>query len=271
MSDETPQSDATPTVPSTPAEPATPAPPAAATPGAGGHSSGRATRRQPPPPRWRPRCARSRTGSTGRRSPLRPQRRASGFFVPKWVAVVAAAIVAALVFGGIGYAIGDSNGGGDSHQPERQQPPGPRQRHERRPHASRRRSARTPGQRQAAANSNGNGNGNGNSNGNGQRQRQQRQRPDHQHRVPRSRDRPTAPTAPRSPRSRAAAPPTTPASRPVTSSPRSTARRSPQRPTLVQAVHSHSSGDQVTITYTRDGNSATAKVTLSTNSTSQSS
>jgi membrane-associated protease RseP (regulator of RpoE activity) len=32
-----------------------------------------------------------------------------GIFVPKWVGLVAAAIVAALVFGGIGYAIGQSN------------------------------------------------------------------------------------------------------------------------------------------------------------------
>jgi membrane-associated protease RseP (regulator of RpoE activity) len=35
--------------------------------------------------------------------------RPAGIFVPKWVALVAAAIVAALVFGGIGYAIGDSS------------------------------------------------------------------------------------------------------------------------------------------------------------------
>ena len=35
--------------------------------------------------------------------------RPAGVFVPKWVGLVAAAIVAALVFGGIGYAIGDSS------------------------------------------------------------------------------------------------------------------------------------------------------------------
>ena len=33
----------------------------------------------------------------------------AGIFIPKWVGIVAAAIVAALVFGGIGYAIGDSS------------------------------------------------------------------------------------------------------------------------------------------------------------------
>lgn len=35
--------------------------------------------------------------------------RPAGIFIPKWVAIVAAAIVAALVFGGIGYAIGDAS------------------------------------------------------------------------------------------------------------------------------------------------------------------
>jgi membrane-associated protease RseP (regulator of RpoE activity) len=35
--------------------------------------------------------------------------RPAGIFIPKWVGIVAAAIVAALIFGGIGYAIGDSS------------------------------------------------------------------------------------------------------------------------------------------------------------------
>jgi membrane-associated protease RseP (regulator of RpoE activity) len=35
--------------------------------------------------------------------------RPAGIFIPKWVGLVAAAIIAALVFGGIGYAIGDSS------------------------------------------------------------------------------------------------------------------------------------------------------------------
>jgi membrane-associated protease RseP (regulator of RpoE activity) len=38
--------------------------------------------------------------------------RPAGIFVPKWVGLVAAAIVAALIFGGIGYAIGDSSDSG---------------------------------------------------------------------------------------------------------------------------------------------------------------
>jgi membrane-associated protease RseP (regulator of RpoE activity) len=35
--------------------------------------------------------------------------RPAGIFIPKWVGIVAAVIIAALVFGGIGYAIGDSS------------------------------------------------------------------------------------------------------------------------------------------------------------------
>src|SRR5215207_9549257 len=38
--------------------------------------------------------------------------RPAGIFVPKWVGIAAAAIVAALIFGGIGYAIGDSSDSG---------------------------------------------------------------------------------------------------------------------------------------------------------------
>ena len=106
--------------------------------------------------------------------------RPAGIFVPKWVGIVAAAIVAALVFGGIGYAIGDSSSDSDSTQNASAVP-----RHrERRP--------ALPNGGQLPGNGNGPfGNGNGNSNGNGndnsQRQRQ-RQRPDHeQRRVPRRR------------------------------------------------------------------------------------
>jgi membrane-associated protease RseP (regulator of RpoE activity) len=40
--------------------------------------------------------------------------RPAGIFIPKWLGLVAAAIVAALIFGGIGYAIGDSSGSSDS-------------------------------------------------------------------------------------------------------------------------------------------------------------
>jgi putative serine protease PepD len=66
--------------------------------------------------------------------------RPAGIFVPKWVGIAAAAIVAALIFGGIGYAIGDSssdsgtqnasnvfpggNGGGTQQLPGGRQFPG---------------------------------------------------------------------------------------------------------------------------------------------------
>lgn len=40
--------------------------------------------------------------------------RPAGIFIPKWVGIVVAAIVAALVFGGIGYAIGDSSDSGST-------------------------------------------------------------------------------------------------------------------------------------------------------------
>jgi membrane-associated protease RseP (regulator of RpoE activity) len=42
--------------------------------------------------------------------------RPAGIFIPKWVGLVAAAIVAALIFGGIGYAIGDSSSDSGSTQ-----------------------------------------------------------------------------------------------------------------------------------------------------------
>ena len=40
--------------------------------------------------------------------------RPAGFFVPKWVGIVAAAVIAALVFGAVGYTIGDSSSDSDS-------------------------------------------------------------------------------------------------------------------------------------------------------------
>jgi membrane-associated protease RseP (regulator of RpoE activity) len=42
--------------------------------------------------------------------------RPAGIFIPKWLGIVAAAIVAALIFGGIGYAIGDSSSGDSGTQ-----------------------------------------------------------------------------------------------------------------------------------------------------------
>ena len=52
----------------------------------------------------------------GGRSARATAERPAGIFVPKWVGLVAAAIVAALVFGGIGYAIGDSSSDSGSTQ-----------------------------------------------------------------------------------------------------------------------------------------------------------
>jgi membrane-associated protease RseP (regulator of RpoE activity) len=52
--------------------------------------------------------------------------RPSGIFIPKWVGLVAAAIVAALIFGGIGYAIGDSSDSGSSQAASNNFPNGTR-------------------------------------------------------------------------------------------------------------------------------------------------
>src|SRR6195952_3028074 len=52
--------------------------------------------------------------------------RPSGIFIPKWVGLVAAAIVAALIFGGIGYAIGDSSHSGRSQAASNNFPNGTR-------------------------------------------------------------------------------------------------------------------------------------------------
>ena len=69
------------------------------------------TVQQPRPGRRRRRRARTRTrhGAAAAAPNDRP-----GIFVPKWVGMLAAAIVAALVFGGIGYAIGQSNDSSNS-------------------------------------------------------------------------------------------------------------------------------------------------------------
>jgi hypothetical protein len=84
--------------------------------------------------------------------------RPAGIFIPKWVGLVAAAIVAALVFGGIGYAIGDSDSG-SSQSASVNAPNG-------------RGGTQFPGGGQfpnfpGNGNQNGNGNGNGNQNGSG--------------------------------------------------------------------------------------------------------
>ena len=114
MTDETPtQGEPTQPVAPTPAAPAPPAEPAAATteptevvaPAAVAASATTAeTGAVPPAP-----PAGSPTPTAAAAVP--PAR--SGFFVPKWLAIVGGLVLAALVFGGIGYAIGDSNGGSD--------------------------------------------------------------------------------------------------------------------------------------------------------------
>jgi len=98
MSSETPQSegDPSPAVPDeTPTAETTPVPDDAAP-----AADPDATQATPVAAAPAPVAAEPATASEDRRA---------GIFVPKWVAIVAAAIVAALVFGGIGYAIGDSS------------------------------------------------------------------------------------------------------------------------------------------------------------------
>src|SRR3954468_15812126 len=77
--------------------------------------------------------------------------RPAGIFVPKWVGLIAAAIVAALIFGGIGYAIGDSSDSGTTQNASNAFPNG----------------NADGGQQLPGGGQFPNGNGNGNSNGNG--------------------------------------------------------------------------------------------------------
>ena len=110
MSDETPEADDTPTVSSTPAEPATPEPATEPLrsedlPTAPIAPSATATA----PVAASTPVAATEADDTTTAAAVVEQR--SGFFVPKWLGLVIAAVVAALVFGGIGYAIGDSSHG----------------------------------------------------------------------------------------------------------------------------------------------------------------
>ncbi|HEY3671410.1 MAG TPA: PDZ domain-containing protein [Acidimicrobiia bacterium] len=95
-----------------------------------------------------------------------PADRPAGIFVPKWLGVVAAAIVAALIFGGIGYAIGDSSDSGSTRNASSAFPGT----------GNGNGTQRLPGGGQFPGNGelpnggqlpNGNGNGNGNGSGNG--------------------------------------------------------------------------------------------------------
>jgi membrane-associated protease RseP (regulator of RpoE activity) len=100
-------------------------------------------------------------GTPGAAAPATSDRPA-GIFVPKWVGLVAAAIVAALIFGGIGYAIGDSSDSSTTRNASNAFPNG---------NAN---GGQLPGGGQFPGGTlpngrefPGNGNGNGNSNGNG--------------------------------------------------------------------------------------------------------
>ena len=105
-----------------------------------------------------------RAPAAARRSGCRGTRaradRPAGIFIPKWVGLVAAAIVAALIFGGIGYAIGDSSDSGTDAEREQRVPERQRQR---RPAAARWRPVpRWPAPERERERRDGNGNGNGN-------------------------------------------------------------------------------------------------------------
>jgi membrane-associated protease RseP (regulator of RpoE activity) len=190
----------------------------------------------------------------------------SGIFVPKWVGLVAAAIVAALVFGGIGYAIGDSSGSSDSRNAAAF--PGNGRVNGNGPFGDGQGELPGGGNGQGQLPGNGNGNGNGpgqlppNGNGNGGT---------------------AAGTA-----FLGVAVETTNGGVQITDVQSGSAAADAglkagdvvtaidgtnvtTAAALQSAVRSHSSGDQITVTYTRGGQSTTAKVTLGTRNTGQSS
>jgi putative serine protease PepD len=177
--------------------------------------------------------------------------RPAGIFVPKWVGIVVAAIVAALIFGGIGYAIGDSSSG-DSHSENASN------------------SLPGPGNRNGPfGNGNGqNGNGNaprqlpGNGNGNGGAPATGAflgvALQDGTNGVSITQVQPGSPAATAGLQ----------AGDVVTAVDGTNVTTAAQ---LASVIHQHSIGDQITITYTRGGASATAKVTLGSRSSTQSS
>ncbi len=187
--------------------------------------------------------------------------RPAGIFIPKWAGLVVAAIVAALVFGGIGYAIGDSSGGSDSRNASVF--PGNGQANGNGPFANGGGNGNGNGQLPGNGNGNGNGNGQlpGNGNGNGT----------------------ATGTA-----FLGVAVQTGTGGVEITDVQSGSAAADAGLKTgdvvtaidgtdvttaaaLQSAVQSHSSGDQITVTYTRDGQSTTAKVTLGSRTTGQSS
>ena len=121
MTDETSQPEGTPS-PATPEEtptsetaPLTPAAAAPPTPTASGDEDDVAPAAEAPT-QAAPVAAPGDVAAAPAAAPVATADRPAGIFIPKWVGLVAAAIVAALIFGGIGYAIGDSSSDSSSTQ-----------------------------------------------------------------------------------------------------------------------------------------------------------
>jgi membrane-associated protease RseP (regulator of RpoE activity) len=193
--------------------------------------------------------------------------RPAGIFVPKWVGIVAAAIVAALVFGGIGYAIGDSSGNSNSQNASNTFPGtvngngnGTRQR----PQFP---NGELPNGQQVPGNGTGNSNGNGTGNSGGTSGGSQTSGNTAFLGVAlENADSGVGVTEVQSGSPAAdAGLKTGDVITAVDGTDVSTAAA------VASAIQGHSSGDQVTITYTRDGTSTTAKVTLGSRSSAQSS
>ena len=249
MSNETPQADGEPTqlVPETPA----PEAPAPGAPVAAGEDDVVEA-----PTVATPATPTAATPVAGAAAADRP----AGIFVPKWVGIVAAAIVAAFVFGGIGYAIGDSSG--DSNSQNASNLPGTVNGNRNGPFANGQRPGN--GQLPGSGNSNGTENGNGSSNGN------------------RGGGQTSGDTA-----FLGVALGTAANGVGVTDVQSGSAAANAGLKTgdvitavdgtnvttaaaLASAIQQHSSGDQITVTYTRDGKSTTAKVTLGSRTSTQS-
>jgi membrane-associated protease RseP (regulator of RpoE activity) len=167
----------------------------------------------------------------------------NGFFIPRWVGYVAIAIVGVLIVGGIGYAIGHENSSSSGSNAGANFP----------------RNGNFPGFGNGNQNGNGNGNGtvpgngNGNQNGNGNTSGgflgvaiQD---------VAEGTGAQVTAVQSGSPAADAGL-----KSGDVITKVDSTDVSGAAA--LAQAIRSHAAGDSVTITYTRDGNTATAKVTL---------
>jgi membrane-associated protease RseP (regulator of RpoE activity) len=258
MTDETPKADGEPS-PATPEE----APTAETTPFTYDHAAQQAGDEDDVPPAPAPETtqatqATEATPTAAATAPAvdpatgRPVERPAGIFVPKWVGIVAAAIIAALVFGGIGYAIGDSSSGSGSSQNASAFPGGANG------------NGRFGNGGQFPGNGNGGqfpGNGNGNSNGGGQTS-------SNAGFLGVGVDNATNGVAVTEVQSGSPAANAGLQKGDVITAVDGTNVTTPQA--LQSAVQQHSSGDQITITYTRNGTSNTVKATLTSRSTTQS-